>query len=93
LPKVSVCKLAIRVKRLPVVTCALCFEIKIQSLKDLKNKNVILNLRQGENMMNPLAILSSSDSKRSGCMAKYTKELVVKHEDPVLDFYPKYKDQ
>jgi hypothetical protein len=61
-----------------------------QAIKELRDKNILLNIRKGMNLINPM-ITSKSDALRNSAIKSYCFEIVKEGNDPYDDFFPTYK--
>jgi hypothetical protein len=63
------------------------------SIRALVEMNIVLNMKKGVYMLNPMIAGGKSFDTRRVSIKEYSKLLVDKGKDPVIDFYPKYKSQ
>jgi hypothetical protein len=62
-----------------------------QAMKNLRKMNVVLNLKRGLNMVNPMITGGNNEKARQSLIKEYGFQLLQEGKDVINDFYPRYK--
>lgn len=61
-----------------------------QAMKDLREKNVFLNVKRGLDIINPMIAGGNSEKGRISLISEYGFKLLQDKKDVIFDFYPRY---
>ena len=63
-----------------------------QAMKDLRKMNIVLNVKRGLNVVNPMITGGTSERARVALIKEYGFQLLQNGYDVINDFYPRYSN-